>query len=40
MTFDINKTWCRNAGAQENGLDIGAGVIAADPIFKHEGTPA
>lgn len=37
MTFDINKEWCRNAGAKEDGLDIGAGVIAADPIFTHEG---
>jgi len=37
MTFDISKTWCRNAGAREDGLDFGAGVIAADPIFTHEG---
>lgn len=37
MTFDISKTWCRNAGAREDGFDIGAGVIAADPIFTHEG---
>lgn len=36
MTFDINKTWCQNAGTRENGLDIGAGVIAADPMFTHE----
>ena len=36
MTFDINKTWCLNAGAREDGLDIGAGVIAADPVFTHE----
>ena len=31
MTFDISKTWCRNAGAREDGLDIGAGVIATKP---------
>jgi HTH-type transcriptional regulator, competence development regulator len=37
MTFDISKAWCRNAGAREDGLDIGAGVIAADPMFTHEG---
>ena len=37
MTFDISKTWCRNAGAREDGLDIGAGVIATDPVFTHEG---
>ena len=37
MTFDISKTWCRNAGAREDGLDIGAGVIAADPMFAPEG---
>jgi transcriptional regulator with XRE-family HTH domain len=37
MTFDINKAWCQNAGARENSLDIGAGVIAADPMFTHEG---
>lgn len=36
MTFDISKAWCRNAGAREDGLDIGAGVIAADPMFTHE----
>ncbi len=36
MTFDINKAWCRNAGAREDGLDIGAGIIAADPTFEHE----
>ena len=38
MTFDIGKTWCLNAGAREDGLDIGAGVIAADPIFTYEGS--
>ena len=38
MTFNIDKTWCRNAGAREDGLDIGAGVIAADPMFTHEGS--
>ena len=37
MTFDINKGWCRNAGAREDGFDIGAGVIAADPMFTYEG---
>lgn len=37
MTFDISKTWCRNAGTREDGLDIGAGVIAADPMFTQEG---
>ena len=36
MTFDISKAWCRNAGSREEGLDIGAGVIAADPMFTHE----
>lgn len=37
MTFEINKTWCRNAGAREDSFNIGAGVIAADPMFTHEG---
>lgn len=37
MTFEINKEWCRKAGTREDGLDIGAGVIAADPIFADEG---
>ena len=36
MPFDISKTWCRAAAAREDGLDIGAGPVAADPIF----TPA
>jgi len=36
MTFEINKEWCRKAGARENGLNIGAGIIAADPMFTHE----
>lgn len=36
MTFEINKDWCRKAGARENGLNIGAGIIAADPMFTHE----
>lgn len=36
MTFDISKAWCLNTGAREDGLDIGAGVIAADPAFTHE----
>ena len=38
MSFDINKTWSSNAGTREDGLDIGAGVIAADPMFTHEGS--
>ena len=37
MTFDISKAWCLNASEQEEGLDIGAGLIAIDPIFSHEG---
>ena len=37
MTFEITKEWCGKAGAREDGLDIGAGVIAADPMFAHEG---
>ncbi|UWQ57292.1 helix-turn-helix domain-containing protein [Leisingera caerulea] len=37
MTFDISKTWCRKAGAREDGFDVGAGFIAADPMFTHEG---
>ncbi len=37
MTFNITKGWCRTAGTREDGLDIAAGVIAADPIFTHEG---
>ena len=36
MTFKINKDWCRKAGARESGLNIGAGIIAADPMFTHE----
>ena len=33
MTFEISKKWCRNAAIREDGFDIGAGVIAADPVF-------
>lgn len=37
MTFDITKDWCRKLGAREDGLDIGAGIIASDLVFTHEG---
>lgn len=37
MTFEISKAWCQSAGANENGLDIAAGVIAIDPAFHQDG---
>ena len=36
MTFEITKEWCQKAGAREDGFDIAAGIIAADPMFAHE----
>lgn len=36
MTFEITKAWCKTAGASEDGLDIAAGVIAADPTFHQD----
>ncbi len=36
MSFDITKNWCRNAGKREDGLDVAAGLIAADPMFGGE----
>jgi transcriptional regulator with XRE-family HTH domain len=36
MTFQITKAWCQTAGAHEDGLDIAAGKIAADPTFHQD----
>lgn len=36
MTFEITKAWCQSAGTREDGLDIAAGVIAADPTFHQD----
>lgn len=36
MSFDITKNWCRNAGKREDGLDVAAGLVTADPMFGGE----
>lgn len=33
MTFEITKDWCQRMATREEGLDVAAGVIAADPVF-------
>lgn len=36
MKIDVTKDWCMTMARREAGADVGAGLIAADPIFDGE----
>lgn len=36
MKIDVTKEWCTTMAQKEAGADVGAGLIAADPIFNGE----
>ena len=40
MKIDIDKDWCLRMAEREDGEEIGAGLLAIDPVFdENDPTP-